>query len=501
LAAAEAGPVRAARFAGAGAAFLPALLLLWLVLRATGGQFTYTLDDPYIHLGLARAIAHGHYGLNPGELSAPSSSILWPFLLAPFAALPERAFELVPLALNLACLGASLVVMLRLLPQPLPRWWAATATALLALMLNLYGLVFTGMEHSLQLLLVLVALDGFFARPPDGSARPARFYAALALLPLVRYEGLALSAALLGYQFLRGDRRNTVLAGGVALAGIIGFSLFLHAQGLGWLPSSVLAKATADNGQWPIVARFRLNLHNHPLLLLGVVAGLWRIARRDPLLATALSGMTLLHLAFGQFGWSGRYEVYWLAAIVIVVLREPGLARPLGLLPILAFLALASNLRNSTLDTPGQAGTILAQQGQMDRIAALLDAPVAANDIGLLTLHARHYVLDLWGLASPDTLALRKASPGDAAWAGAAMRRHGVRHAMIYADWFPHLPGDWIAVGTLALAGDRHALGGAVVTFYATDPAAAERLRAALALYRNCCAIPQAVVRIGPATR
>src|SRR5262245_54827593 len=64
------------------------------------GGFTYTLDDPYIHLALAENIARGHYGVNLGELSAPSSSVLWPFLLAPFA----RASwgDLAPLLLNLA---------------------------------------------------------------------------------------------------------------------------------------------------------------------------------------------------------------------------------------------------------------------------------------------------------------------------------------------------------------------------------------------------------------
>ena len=49
------------------------------------GLFTYTLDDPYIHLRLAENISQGHYGINPSEYSAPSSSILWPFLLVPFS--------------------------------------------------------------------------------------------------------------------------------------------------------------------------------------------------------------------------------------------------------------------------------------------------------------------------------------------------------------------------------------------------------------------------------
>src|SRR5262249_14612423 len=83
---------------------LPSAALLFLILLHDGGHFTYTLDDPYIHLALARNIAFGGYGINPGEPAAPSSSILWPFLLAPFARLPA-IFELAPLLLNLLCLA------------------------------------------------------------------------------------------------------------------------------------------------------------------------------------------------------------------------------------------------------------------------------------------------------------------------------------------------------------------------------------------------------------
>ena len=67
------------------------------ILSRNGGRLTYTLDDPYIHLALSEGIAEGHYGIHPAEPSAPSSSIVWPFLLAPGARLPLH--ELLPLLL------------------------------------------------------------------------------------------------------------------------------------------------------------------------------------------------------------------------------------------------------------------------------------------------------------------------------------------------------------------------------------------------------------------
>src|SRR3989442_3378698 len=84
------------------------LVELASILRLNEGRFTYTLDDPYIHLALAERIREGHYGINPGEPSAPSSSILWPFLLAPVAG--SGLAEYLPLLIGIAAAGATVVI-------------------------------------------------------------------------------------------------------------------------------------------------------------------------------------------------------------------------------------------------------------------------------------------------------------------------------------------------------------------------------------------------------
>lgn len=58
------------------------------ILLLCHGKLIYTLDDPYISLALSDQIAHGHYGINATEPASPSSSILYPFLLALFAWAP-----------------------------------------------------------------------------------------------------------------------------------------------------------------------------------------------------------------------------------------------------------------------------------------------------------------------------------------------------------------------------------------------------------------------------
>jgi len=53
-----------------------------IVLMAAHGHLVYPLEAAYTHLALAEQISVGHYGLVAGEAAAPSSSILYPFLLA-----------------------------------------------------------------------------------------------------------------------------------------------------------------------------------------------------------------------------------------------------------------------------------------------------------------------------------------------------------------------------------------------------------------------------------
>ncbi len=77
-------------------------VVLISILNVNNGHFTYSLDDPYIHLALAENIARGHYGVNLEELSSPSSSIVFPFILA--LLLHFGLGALAPLAFNLLCL-------------------------------------------------------------------------------------------------------------------------------------------------------------------------------------------------------------------------------------------------------------------------------------------------------------------------------------------------------------------------------------------------------------
>ena len=465
---------------------------LW-ILHLSGGHFSYTLDDAYIHLALAENLAGGHYGVNHGEHSAAASSIVWPFLLLPLLGLPGAGG---PLLLNgLAALGA-LLVWARLLHLG----FADARLRGLALLLlvpatNLLGLVFTGMEHTLQVLLASLALWGLARRGAEGRA-PLWLVPVLVAGPLVRYENLALSLPALGLLLARDKDRAAGLAGLAALGALLGgFSLYLrYGLGLDWLPTSVLAKSSLDVSPWAAVAEnLRFNLRQRPGLALTGLLFVFAAAALSPQRRADDRGLALwgaaavgLHLIFGRFGLYYRYEIYvWSAALLLLLYLGRGWLARLPLKNAAAGLALfcilfARDYARPLFSTPPAAAGIYAQQHQMHRfVAHYAPGPAAVNDLGRVAFQNPHYVLDLWGLSAPKALEARRAG-GDAAWMDALAKAHGVELAMLYPQWFAALPPAWQKMGVLRLQRPAVTAAHAEVVFYSLDPQATPRLRQAL---------------------
>lgn len=462
-------------------ALVPLLLLFAAVLRKTGMNFTYTLDDPYIHLALAKNLLQGHYGINLGEPSAPSSSILWPFLLTPFAGLSLLYFEYVPLLINVVCAILSAVLLDRIFHGQRALIRAAIVFSIM-LATNLFGLVFTGMEHSLQVLLVIYLAYGLLERrvvETPGSQRQL-FYASLFLLPLVRYEGMAFSLPILAYLFLHaGQRRAATIVLAALVAAIAGFSLYLHSKGLGYLPSSVLAKSYYGSG-FAVVENLRSNGLKYGFLLLPIALIAVRRFSEDKLLGPLLLAITALHFVFGKYGWFGRYEVYFVIFIVVLTVRELLAIAPRVWWLVFSLPLIFNGLVFSTVFTPLGAANIANQQRQMALIARELGARVAVNDLGLVALESSQYVLDLWGLGSIEALKARLENDVDPSWIRGLMERANVEYAIVYPNHFPVVPGNWIRVADLKLNLPAVTTASDQVAFFATSDAAAARLRATL---------------------
>lgn len=482
-------------------AYLPFLLFamitaleLLVIFLLNEGQFVYTLDDPYIHLALAENIARGHYGLNHLEYSAPSSSILWPFMLVPFS-----MFKLdhhAPLLINVlasigtvALFGRVVAIALSSLRENRRYVAVGVLVTFLILAVNLVGLVFTGMEHSLQLLLSVAVVAGMIDEHRT-RAVPWWLVAGLVLGPLVRYENLALSVPALGYLAYRRHRAAFWLAAGLLAVTLAGFSLFLHSLNLGLVPASVLVKSRAF-ASGSMALNLLMNLVRHlfgwpqalmvaGLLLLFYIIGFRRGDGEGAVAAWAAAGV-VLHLLAGAFGYFYRYEIYMFASVLLILLYlyrenitrliedEPisKIGFFLGAMAVLIFPTYVRPL----LVTPWGSNNIYEQQYQMHRFATeYYKAPIAVNDLGWVKYRNENDVLDVIGFTSREVLGRYRTRKGKSPqWMDEAARKYDVKMAMLYDEWFPVVPERWTRIGQLHLGKKKITPAYSEVTFYALD--------------------------------
>lgn len=484
-------------------------LLLASVLWINGGRFGYTLDDAYIHLAVAENLVRGHYGVNLGEMSSPSSSILWPVLLAPLAR--TALADWVPLSIDLACAAAATAVFARAAwlafeaaPSPRRERAAAFFALLCVLATNQLGLVFTGMEHSLQ-----VALAAAIALGMTGEARsgvvPRWLLACLVLGPLVRYEMAALSFPAVAFLWMRGHRTQAAGVGGLLVATLGGFSLWLKANGLPALPASVMAHSHSfGSGFAPswVIKGIAANLEpvtGRLLALSGLALAFPAFDARRPRAERALAAwaatVVALHVAVGRSGWYGRYEAYaWTVALLVGLhlYRTPAVQGIRSIRPValalgaaaVTGLAFAENVRIAAT-TPLAANNIYVQQRQMHRfVVGWLRAPVAVNDLGWVSYRNDRYVLDLYGLASWEAQQERRRRAGNA-WMERLAQAHGARVALLYDLWMAPVPPSWVRVGVLRFSGPQITPASRDVAIYARGPASARQTEALLRDFRR----------------
>ena len=504
-----------ARWLGAAAAgvLLAAVgaVVAWAV--RTNGEFSYPLDDPYIHLRLAQNLFDtGALGINPGEFASAASSMSWPAIMAPLTGLFDTAIG-IPLVLATI---ASVVTLVLIDP------WARRREVRLSLRIALlFGMVvivplvlvsLTGMEHALQvglsILLVSLCIDTV-GDDAERTSRPWVIGLVALALAATRLEIIFVAPPLFVLLAMHRRWRSVVgLCVGAALPLIAIVAIDL---GQGWppLPASISAKSLAVNDG---IARFLPNpdyisiaIGRRPrFLAVVVVLGLmvWLGHRLGPLLdrralrwgLVALS-ITALHVCFSQTGWLYRYEAYMIALCLCAsallgesILRHReelqlgvGLRRAvLAALVVFIGLAVFDGVRVNLVGLTG-IREIHQQQIQMARFAAA-NCPgcrVVLNDIGAVALYGDGTITDAVGLANRAVIEAKLDGDYDAATIDRIARDEGATWAMIYPGWqdgIQEVPESWTLVGTWSWP-HNEVVGGKDVAFYAIDPAYVDELR------------------------
>jgi hypothetical protein len=517
---------------------LAVLATVWLIRDATGGELVYGLDDPYIHMSIARTIVEdGTFGIRAGEASAAASSFLWPWMLAGLFAL-FGLLESIPLYLTTA--AGVLVIwqswrILRLLElSPRARLILLPVVFLLT---PLLPMVFNGMETVLHAWATLLVFE-VLIRLEERARSPlllSLLGASLLLAVLLRYESMFLAAAIALSALLR---RRYMVAG----ASVFGVLVALGISGLLYwgingsvFPDSVLLKEHQESitGLRALTGAF-----NHAFFLSENETLIYRLGVMLLLISAALVALRrwrqeeggLQHLLFVAgiavaaqsikvqhlYPWMTRYEIHlMLPGLLLLGVAVTRLwqvrdfsggewyRRPAALLAAFLLVGVSLNIlywgSHYTKRTVDASKNIHDQQLQMARFtrAHYAGDAVCYNDIGAASWYGGVRVIDLVGLASPEISALRQQDAFTNAFLEALVRREHAELAIVYDSWFKddmQLPAHWQRAGKWRVPGN-FICGDWEVSFYSTRDAYHPRLLRALRAFSS--QLPDDVMEMG----
>jgi hypothetical protein len=502
-----------------------AIVMAWvffLCLKADSGHFIYALDDAYIHMAVAKNFAlHGVWGVTPYGFASAESSIIWPLLISLVYRF-SGPNELTPLVLNILAAVLILFLAYRILSKAgLPQGGIFTVLLAIVVFVPLPAIVFTGMEHTLQVALAipfiyLVAeeLAKGTDDPPGGSSR--WLWALAPLQTLTRYEGLFLAFAACLLFLLRRRWRYAFGLGALAIAPVAIIGAVSRWKGWFWLPNSIYLKAYLPR-LFNIPGMSRSNHASFAfdkvgdilalaIALLVLLALLVRRRRkfwtRSPIMIVLFLVTSALDLRVAAVGWFSRYEAYLVVLGLLVLAvgtceylseyRKGGWAKAeafVAALWILYSIALPPSLLcvrsyYALRRIPLGSRNIYEQQYQIGLFLRQFyrGASVAANDIGAVCYLGDPHLEDLWGLGSSDAAKERTKgylSPEQISYLTDAHRtKIAVLHERLFTDGrmaYRGLPSHWKRVGRWTIP-DNYIAWDATVSFFAVDPSEEARL-------------------------
>ncbi len=500
------------------------LLLLALVVGLACGLFVaaelplagargFPLDDAYIHLQIARNwVEGGGFSFNAGQPVAASTAPLWTLCVAGLYVLPGDVVS------SIKTLGALLLFVCAVLTYRLGqviglgRCGALLAALSVALTPRLLWAAPSGME---VLLYAALATAGMGLHVLRFAAKPSHASTALfAAAALARPECLILFPLALVDRW----RRDRALGALVALykthvllylALLAPFAYFNYRYGSGVLPNTFYAKVGSygllgalSEGAWlragaaltlyPLeqsVELVRFAVENNLILAIFVPLGLLQIIKKSegswlvvlvlltfpiargilapfkgptfqhgryaafltPLLAVigALGARAAWEMLVQGMEWDarGRWRLWAVRALMVLSLGY-------------ALVAGADYLRTYAANV-ADINRMHVAMGRWLRDHTPADAVIATNDIGAIAYYSERRILDIVGLASPQTLAYLKAGVEADQGVLRLLTDERPDYLVILPNWYPQLaemrylffPLHEIEVGAATIAG------------------------------------------------
>ncbi len=504
-----------------------ALFFLWgsifitliICLIRSGGFFSYVLDDAYIHMSIARSLAEsGTWGVSPDHFASASSSMAYSLLLTLlFKVFGANIF--IPFIIGVISVSILVVLMYILfLKLKLNEKNLFLVLICVIVFTPLPSQVFTGMEHSLQMIFDILFFYYGVKILSDADFKSQKFITQdkillLILSPLVvsmRYEGLFLVGAVCFIFFIRRDFFYSILLGGIGILPIGLFGLYSISQGGFLFPNPVLVKTSASAESLenlPLYLSFLIQLAMCPHLLIPLILSViiffneisnkrikWN---KNSIMAFIFISTTVLHLLLARIWMFFRYEAYLVLIgfyIMIIFLKdyipilkinlpEKKYNKLFARLALIGVIVMAGRGIASYIRVPYATVNIYEQQIQMGLFLNTYynGQAVAANDIGAINYYSDATIIDLMGLGTQEVADLILAGNRTTESIRYICDKFNVTIAIVFDVWFngilgPKLPNEWKKVGEWEII-ENLACMSHIVAFYAVDPAEETTLR------------------------
>ncbi len=497
------------------------VILIWITifilfkasLSINNGIFIYVLDDPYVHMSMAKNfILHGVLGVDQYSFTSSSSSPLWLMLLSS-AYFLLGINDLIPLILNIIFATIAVTVAYYILDYyKLSSFYKMIFLLLFIFLTPLPAIVFTGMEHNLQIILTIsfAFMAALMLSKKEYGGLKLYLLLILSFLSVaVRYENIFTVLVVAILFILRKRPLNSVW---LLVSGIIPVLIYgIYSLSRGWffLPNSLVSKSNFVENKIQIfslegIFRFWDNfksimgIHIFIPVTLAVGILIYRLDKQKNswngpnLLIIIFIGATFLHMLLARVGWFYRYEAYLLALGILAIavgivdylpskpqLDRTQITRQLAVIALIFLLVfpIADRGYNSLKETPKASNNIYDQQYQMALFIKeyYSGSAVALNDVGTVNYYSDIKSVDLLGLSGLETSKYILKGNYSIEDMDLMTREKNVKVAIIYEDLFKDyltggVPSGWIKVGEWKISNKITPFMD-TVSFYAVDPA------------------------------
>lgn len=431
--------------------YLTITILYFIITQINQNHLIYFLDDPYIHMAVAKNFSlYEVWGVTKYSFSSSTSSILWVLILSA----TYKIFgvnEVIPFLLNIIFASVTLSLVYFIFKKfKFPQWYSFIILLLILFLTPIPALIFLGMEHTLQILLVLVFIYftvNILTTQENLNKRNYYYLIILGvLLVTLRYESLFLISIVSLLLFLKKRYIWGLILILFSIIPILIYGIISMSNGWLFLPNSLVTRSfliyfntISLENIFMMIKFIMLNFYNHIYLVFLLILSLvffikynenkpkyWSCKSILLIIFILLTFTNLFSLAVPYDNsnlllYSFKYDSYLVTLGLLVIaillkrylpdksfrLKKEELPKYLAVGLIILLILSPFSLRVYSIANIAQASNnIYEQQYQMGLFLNEYynGESVAINDIGAISFLSNAKTLDLWSLGSITTL-------------------------------------------------------------------------------------------------